>query len=412
MSGTFQCRSCGCRNAQPVIDLGRQPLANRILVNEEEAMAEPRFPLGVVVCADCWLVQIEKTIPPATLFSAYPYQSAVSETFLRHVAAAATRHMEKFSLGSTSFVVEIASNDGSFFRHFVHRGVPSLGVEPASNLAAITRKQNLPTLEEFFSLETAERIVEEHGQADLVLGNNVFAHAPAINDFVAALARVVKPQGTIVLEFPYLCDMIRDCEFDTIYHEHVFYFSLRPLIELFQRHGLEITEVEHLSIHGGSLRIFATHQGFSKIGDSISALLSREQQAGIFSPAYFESFRQRADSLRGQTLELLQSLKRSGCRIAAYGASAKGSTLLNYYGIGRKGENLVDFVVDRSPAKQGRLTPGSHLPIFSPDHLEVGLADHALLLAWNFAAEILHQQEAYRRSGGKFIVPVPEVKVL
>lgn len=409
---TFRCRSCGSPAGQSVLDLGVQPLANNLLRPQDLNLPEPRFPLEMAVCTACWLVQITEVVPPVKLFSEYLYFSSVSDALLAHASAAAARYCDEFCLGSRSLVVEVASNDGYLLRNFVASRVPCLGIEPARNIAEVAQGRGIPTLNQFFNFATARQIVAERGRADLVLGNNVFAHAPDTNDFVAALAHLVKPAGRIVLEFPYACDLIEHREFDTIYHEHVFYFTLTALQPLLARHRLEIHAIKRISIHGGSLRIFVSPCEAHPIQPSVPALAREEEVKGVGAFDYYQDFGFQVQRLRQTLLDQLQSFHSQGHRLCAYGASAKGSTLLNFYGLGRGGFDCLEFVVDRSPAKLGRLTPGSHLPILPVEELMTRKPRHALLLAWNFADEILSQQQAWRDAGGKFILPLPEVQVV
>ena len=392
-----------------ILDLGLQALANNLLSTEDGPLVEPRFPLRVFVCLDCWLLQIADVVPPAQLFECYPYFSSFSETMLRHASEAAVRYVADFNLGRNSLVVEIGSNDGYLLKNFVAAGVPSLGIEPAGNIAQAAQKQGVETLVKFFSAHLATELAASGKKADLILGNNVLAHSPGINDFVAGLALLLTPEGSIVLEFPYACDLVERGEFDTIYHEHVFYFTLTSLIPLFDRHGLVIVDVERMPIHGGSLRLFACHPGKRPVQPSVTFLLGQEKTKGVMSPRYYEDFEECVRNIRASLVNQLRELKRKGHSIAAYGASAKGSTLLNYCGIDAE---VIDFVADRSWAKQGRLTPGSHLPIVSAEELLLRQPDYTLLLTWNIADEILEQQAEYRRRGGRFIIPIPEAKVI
>jgi SAM-dependent methyltransferase len=405
----LSCRSCGFQQGRLVLDLGAQPLANNLLPPGGLAKPEPKFPLRVAVCEACWLLQITDIIPPVELFGEYLYFSSFSDAALRHAANAADKHIRTFGLGSDSFVVEIASNDGYLLKNFVAAGVPCLGIEPAANIAKAAIERGVPTLSRFFGRELAEELANEGRQADLILGNNVFAHVPDPNGFVAGCAALLKPGGRLVLEFPYLCDLVEKVEFDTIYHEHVFYFSLTALQPLFARHGLEITGVERISIHGGSLRLYAGRRGVHPVTPAVHSLFAEERAKGVASARYYEDFGGRACAIRDALLNLLRKLKAEGHSIAAYGASAKGSTLLNFCGLG--GETL-DFVADRSTAKQGLLTPGTHLAIVGPEQLVERHPDYTVLLTWNFAEEILHQQKAYRDTGGKFVIPIPQVVVV
>ena len=409
---SFCCRSCGSTRAHTVLDLGLQPLANNLLRPEDLGAEEPRFPLVMAVCNDCWLLQITETIPPVKLFTEYLYFSSVSDALLNHARNAAQRYRQDYQLDSKSLVVEVASNDGYLLQNFVETSIPCLGVEPAKNIAEVARERGIPTWNQFFNTSTALEIVAQKGAADLILGNNVFAHAPDTNDFVAGLATLVKPHGRIVLEFPYACDLVEHLEFDTIYHEHVFYFSLTALVPLFRRHDLEIFHAERIPIHGGSLRIFVGKSGAHSVTNAVTQLLAEERTKGVDTPNYYENFSRKVLALKAELLKLIGDLRSQGHRLCAYGASAKGSTLLNFYGLGREGVDCLDFVVDRSAAKQGRLTPGTHLPILPVEELMTRKPRHALLLTWNFSEEILRQQQAWRDAGGKFILPIPEVKIV
>ena len=406
---SLKCRSCGSSEAALILDLGVQPLANNLLTPADLAKPEPKFPLRLAVCQSCWLLQITDLVPPVDMFSEYLYFSSVSDALVRHAREAAEGYCLEFSLGRQSHVVEIASNDGYLLQNFQRAQIPCLGIEPAANIAKVAREKGIETVAEFFGDNLAKKLAASGKAADLILGNNVFAHAPHTNDFVAGLKTLLKPNGRIVLEFPYAADLIEHSEFDTIYHEHVFYFTLTALQPLFQRHALEIFRVERIPIHGGSLRLFAGQGGDRPVEPSVSALLEEEDRKGIGSLRYYEGFASQVLEIKRTLRDLLHQLKQQGKTIAAYGASAKGSTLLNFFQLGKA---QLDFVVDRSTHKQGRLTPGTRLPILPPEQLLAQKPDYTLLLTWNFADEILTQQKAYRDQGGKFIVPIPKVKVL
>jgi SAM-dependent methyltransferase len=405
----FVCRSCESSSGSEVIDLGLQPLANNLLpVPPEQAGEEPRFPLIVDVCNDCFLMQLRELVPPVSLFSEYLYFSSFSDALLRHARDAVERHTAEHSLGAESLVVEIASNDGYLLQYFNQRGIPSLGIEPAANIAKIAQEKGIETRVEFFSKALAEQLVAEGKQADLILGNNVFAHVPDINDFVAGIATLLKPDGVAALEFPWGHEMVSHLEFDTIYHEHVYYFNAVALVPIFGRHGLEIFRIEKLPIHGGSLRIHASRAGERAVENSVHSIIEEETAAGATTAWYYEEFSQAVVNLKKDLLLLLADLIGKGHSIAAYGASAKGSTLLNYCGIGRE---TLSFIVDRSTYKQGKYSPGMHLPILPPDALLEKRPDYTLLLTWNFADEILAQQQEYRDAGGRFIIPVPQPRI-
>lgn len=406
MSEALKCRSCESGELKVVLDLGMQPLANNLPAPKDAGPDEPRFPLRLTVCQDCHLAQIADLVPPVDLFSEYVYFSSFSDTMLRHAAAAVRQHTEEFKLDGDSHVVEIASNDGYLLKNFRDAGIPCLGIEPAKNIAEVARREGIETISEFFGRGLAEELVAAGRAADLILGNNVFAHAPNTNDFVAGLACLLKPDGRIALEFPYAVDFVKGCEFDTIYHEHVFYFSLTALMPLFERNGLEIFRVERLPIHGGSLRLFAARPGTHERDDSVDQLLAEEAAHGFDSAAPYEAMAARADQIRARLRDLVARLRAEGKRVAAYGSSAKGSTLLNYCGI--NGDDL-EFVADRSPHKHGRMMPGVGVLVVAAEELVQRQPDATVLLAWNFANEILEQQAAYREAGGRFVIPIPEV---
>jgi SAM-dependent methyltransferase len=406
---TFKCKSCGSEQGMLVLDLGLQPLANNLLRPEDLAKPEPKFPLRLALCQSCWLLQITDLIPPVQLFSEYLYFSSFSDVMLRHAKDAAARYTREFSLGPKSLAIEIASNDGYCLQNFKTAGVPSLGIEPAKNIARVAQEKGIETLVEFFGNDLAKTLAASGRQADLILGNNVFAHAPNTNDFVAGMRALLKPAGRIILEFPYAAEFVEKSEFDTIYHEHVYYFSLTALSPLFRRHGLTIFRVERLPIHGGSLRLFAGIEGKHALHSSVAALLHDETKKGVASTAYYTGFTQRVLDLKRALVDLISRLKQQGKSVAAYGASAKGSTLLNFFGLDKAS---LDFVADRSTYKQGRLTPGTHIPIVPAEVLAAKRPDYTLLLTWNFADEILEQQKSYREKGGRFIIPIPKVSIV
>jgi SAM-dependent methyltransferase len=411
MSRIAACRSCGSPHGAalvPVLDLGSTPLANRLLTSAQLQETEPIYPLDVAFCPHCTLLQITETVPPEILFRDYLYFSSFSDTMLRHCRESAEKLIKERELGPESLVVEAASNDGYFLQFFAQRGVPVLGIEPARNIANVARERGIPTRDEFFSSDLAARLAGEGKRADVFLGNNVLAHVADLNGFVEGIQAILAPDGRSVIEAPYAKDMLDHVEFDTIYHEHLCYFSLTALDRLFRRHGLEIVDVERLPIHGGTIRFTSAHAGAAQPSAAVVALLEEEQAWGVERPEFYLGFARRVGDLKQSLLDCLSSLKSEGKRIAAYGASAKGSTLLNYFGIGRE---TLDFVVDRSTHKQGRYTPGTHLLIHPPEHLLEAMPDHVLLLTWNFAAEILEQQTEYRRRGGKFLIPIPELQI-
>jgi SAM-dependent methyltransferase len=397
------CRGCGAERLDIVLDLGRTPLANE-LVNAATAASEQKtYELELAFCRSCALVQLTEVVPPEVLFSEYPYFSSFSDTMVDHARALVERLVASRGLGPESLVLEVASNDGYLLQHYVEKGIPVLGIEPAANVAAVAIERGVDTLVAFFGEEVSRRLASDGLVADVVHANNVFAHVPDVNGFLSGIRAVTKPAGVAVIEVPYIRDMVDRCEFDTIYHEHLYYYSATSVDRLVRRHGLTLVDVERLPIHGGSLRLTVAHAG-APPSPRVAALLSEEDRLGMAAATYYESFGRHVQELQATLRNLLSGLKRQNKRIAAYGASAKGSTLLNTSGIGAE---TIDFVVDRSTVKQGRFTPGTGLEIRSPEALEREQPDYVLLLTWNFADEILAQQEAYRASGGRFIVPVP-----
>ena len=401
------CRSCGNPDVVRLLDLGQVPLANALLSGADLARPEPKFPLTLAFCPECSLVQIEQTIDPAVLFRDYFYLSSFSNTMLKHAREEAEMLVQRFSLDKSSLVVEIASNDGYLLKNFVALHIPVLGIEPAQNIARVAEAAGVPSLCEFFGKELAQQLRRSGRRADILLANNVLAHVADFNSFVEGVALLLQDTGCAVIEFPYLVDMIERVEFDTIYHEHLCYFSLHAVRSAFHRHGLVITDVQRLPIHGGSLRIYAQPEGSAgQPAQAVLDLAEQERKLGITEAAYYVKFSDRVEELKRNLLAELQRRKAKGETLAAYGASAKGSTLMNTCGIGPE---TIDFIVDRSHVKQGHFTPGNHLPILPPEVLLERRPDAVLLLTWNFADEILQQQAAYLKGGGEFIIPVPEV---
>ncbi|UCF67360.1 MAG: class I SAM-dependent methyltransferase [Acidobacteriota bacterium] len=404
------CRSCGASELVSVLDLGRVPLANALVSESELDAAEPRFPLTLVFCPRCTLVQILETVAPEQLFRHYYYFSSFSDTMVEHARQVVEKLTERLQLGPQSLVVEIASNDGYLLRHFVARGIPVLGIDPARNVAEAAQEAGVPTLCEFFGAELAGRLAGQGRRAELIIANNVLAHVADTNGFVAGIATLLAAGGTAVIEVPYLARMIEQLEFDTIYHEHLCYFSFHAAQALFARHGLRVVDVEQLTIHGGSLRLSLGHAATAAdVSPTVSQLAEVERRRGIPRGEYYDDFAARAERLKLQLMSELRARKASGQRLAAYGASAKGSTLMNYTGIDG---SLIDFVADRSTVKQGHYTPGNHLPIVAAEALLERQPDAVLLLTWNFANEIFRQQAEYLRRGGEFIVPIPELRVV
>ena len=404
------CRSCGSARLEIVLSLGLTPLANALLTTAELGQPEPRYPLDLAVCPECALVQITETVSPEKLFGEYLYFSSFSDTMLRHAEELVVRVAESRKLTSESLAAEIASNDGYLLQYYKRAGIPVLGIEPARNIAKVAEKERgIRTLNEFFGEELARTLHQRNELADVIHANNVMAHVADLNGFVRGLKLFLKDDGVAVIEVPYVKDLIDRREFDTIYHEHLCYFSLTALDRLMTRHGLSIQDVERVAIHGGSLRIFVGHEAAGAHGAAVSDLLNEEAQWGVDDVDFYRGFAGRVEALKDSLVKMVSGLKREGRKLAAYGAAAKGSTLLNYFGIGRES---LDFVADRSNYKQGRFMPGVHVPIHSPSRLLEEMPDYVLLLTWNFADEILAQQAEYRQRGGRFIIPIPELKIV
>ncbi len=402
------CRSCSKPGLEPFLNLGQTPLADRILTPAQLEEHEPTYPLVVAFCPSCGLMQITETVAPDELFcDDYPYFSSFSDYLLEHSRENVLDLIERRKLGKDSFVVELASNDGYLLKNYVEHGIPVLGIDPADGPAAAAEKIGVPTRNEFFTKQLAQELVAQGIRANVIHGNNVLAHVADTNGFVSGMADLLKDDGVIVIEAPYAKDLIDHCEFDTIYHEHLCYFSVTALNNLFRQHGLYLNEIKQLPIHGGSLRLYV--EKHENVGDSVKNLLAVEQAEKVDKIDFYRDFSARVEHVKAALLKLLTELKAQGNSIAAYGAAAKGSTLINYMGIGT---DLIDFVVDRNVHKQGRYMPGKHIPILAPEQLMERRPDYVLILPWNVTEEILKQQQEYRDQGGKFIVPIPEPRIL
>ena len=404
------CRFCGAPLREIFVDLGASPLANSYLEPEHLRRPEPFYPLCVYVCGECFLVQLPEEERPEAIFTDYAYFSSYSESWLRHARTYAEAMVDRFGFGPEHRVIEVASNDGYLLRWFRDQGVPVLGIEPARNVAEAAEAAGIPTLVRFFGTETARDLVAEGTRADLLVGNNVLAHVPDLNDFVEGLKTLLAPRGVLTMELPHLLRLMDEDQFDTIYHEHYSYFSFLAVRKVFASHGLTLFDVEELPTHGGSLRIYARHdEDDSKpVGERVADLLAREEAAGLTYPDPYRSFAERVERVKRGLLRFLIQAKEEGKSIAGYGAPAKGNTLLNYCGIR---SDFLDYTVDLSPHKQGRYLPGTRIPIFAPDHIRETRPDYVLILPWNLKEEIMKQMSDVRSWGGKFVVAIPEVRV-
>jgi len=403
------CRGCNAQGLEVFLSLGKMPLANGLVTHEQMNEPEARHPLDVAFCARCGLVQLTTSVPPEALFSDYPYYSSYSDTVVDNARRLVRRTIEERDLGPTSLAIEVASNDGYLLQHYVRAGVRVLGIDPAANIAPAAEARGVPTLCAFFGEELADDLRAAGYRADVLHAHNVLAHVPGLDDVLRGIARILADDGVAVIETPYVADLVESLEFDTIYHEHLFYYSLTSLNTALRRNGLRVIDVERIPLHGGSLRVVAALSRPGKHSPAVAGLLASEARAGVVSAAYYRGFAGRVDALCGELRNLLAVLKSQGSSIAAYGAAAKGTTLLNAAGLP---EGTLDFVADRSPHKQGRYMPGVHIPIVSPDRLTDAMPDYLLLLAWNHAEEIVLQQAEYERRGGRFVVPVPVPRVL
>jgi SAM-dependent methyltransferase len=402
------CRACGAGELETFLRLGELPLSDGFLFERDLARTEPRYPLDVAFCPRCTLVQILHTVPPEELFDDdYPYFSSFTKTLLDHSRANVEELIASRALGPSSQVLELASNDGYLLQYYVQRGIPVLGIDPAAGPAKAAEARGVRTRHAFFTLALARALRAEGMQADVVHANNVLAHVADTHGFVQGLAEILKPSGVAVIEVPYVRDLIEHVEFDTIYHEHLCYFSVTALERLFARHGLALQDARRLPIHGGSLRLFVGKE--PQRSAAVARLLAEEERDGLREAGYYRDFSRRVEVVRDELRDLLDGFRRQGLRIAAYGAAAKGTILLNYAGLDRE---WVDFVVDRNVHKQGRWVPGVRLPIRAPEALLSERPDVVLLLAWNFAAEILEQQRAYLEGGGRFVIPIPRPRVV
>ena len=407
-----RCRFCETELEHVFVDLGMSPIANDYVPAEQANRMEPFYPLRVYVCEKCFLVQLPAVQSADAIFrDDYAYFSSMSDTWLAHAKAYVEKVTERFGYDRGSQVVELASNDGYLLQYFVELGVPVLGVEPCANVARAAEERGIPSLVEFFGLELGRRLRAERGAADLIIGNNVLAHVPDINDFVSGMKALLAEGGVITMEFPHLMRLIERNQFDTIYHEHFSYLSFIAVRRIFAHHGLALFDVEELPTHGGSLRIYACHEGDEchPVGPRVDDLLAREREAGYEALATYRDFETRVHRTKRELLKFLIKAREEGKRVAGYGAPAKGNTLLNFCGVRT---DLIDYTVDRAPSKQGTLLPGVRIPVYPPDKILETRPDYVLILPWNIAEEITAKMAAVREWGGRFVVPIPELEVL
>ncbi|RED57582.1 class I SAM-dependent methyltransferase [Cohnella lupini] len=405
------CRICGNALEYTFVDLGLSPLANSYVSSSKLQQMEPMYPLRTFVCERCFLVQVEDFESPQHIFEDYAYFSSFSDSWLEHCKIYVDKVVRQFQLNEASKVVEIASNDGYLLQYFQQQHIPVLGIEPAANVAKEAKEKGIPTIVDFFGTELAQKLIDEGIQADLLLGNNVLAHVPKLNDFVKGMKMLLRDGGVITMEFPHLMKLIQQCQFDTIYHEHFSYFSFTTVYQLFEKHGLQLFDVEELPTHGGSLRIYAKHisDAGHPVTRNVQLLLQEEDVFGISNMVTYQRFKEDVKKLRRQLVRYLINLKENGKTIAGYGAPAKGNTLLNYCGIEK---DFLDYTVDRSPHKQNMFLPGSRIPVYAPEYLKEAHPDYVLILPWNLKNEIIKQTEFIREWGGKWIVPIPAVEVI
>lgn len=409
-AATAICRFCGTGLTQTFVDLGMSPLCETYPSISDFNRGETYYPLHVYVCEECFLVQLEQYESPEGIFGDYPYFSSYSDSWLKHSEMYCDQMIARFGLDQHSSVVEVASNDGYLLQYFVKRNVPALGIEPAANVAKVAVENGVPTLVRFFGTELANELAADGGRADLVLGNNVLAQVPDLNDFVEGLKILLKPDGVLTLEFPHLLRLIEHNEFDTIYHEHFSYFSLLTTARILEAHGLRVFDVEELPTHGGSLRVYAcrTEDKTHRAQPSCERVIADEIGAGLACPSGYLNFAQQVRETKFALLNFLLAAAQAGKSVAGYGAPGKSATLLHYCGIGK---DLIQYTVDRSPHKQGRFLPGTHIPIHHPDRIRETKPDYVVILPWNLKTEIMNQLHFIREWGGRFVIPIPKVTV-
>jgi SAM-dependent methyltransferase len=409
-AATKLCRFCGAELRRTFVDLGMSPLCETYPSAADFNRGEVYYPLHVYVCEQCFLVQLQEYENAENIFSEYAYFSSYSDSWLKHAENYCDKMISRFGLDESSFVVEAASNDGYLLQYFVRRGIPVLGIEPAANVAKVAVEKGIPTLVRFLGVQLAEELAAQGRRADLVLGNNVLAQVPDLNDFVEGLQILLKPAGVLTLEFPHLLRLIERNEFDTIYHEHFSYFSMFTTVRILEAHGLKVFDVEELTTHGGSLRVYACRADNTtrKVEPSVPQLVTKEERAGLTAPEGYDGFARQVKQTKLALLEFLLTAAREGRSVAGYGAPGKSATLLHYCGIGK---DLIEYTVDRNPYKQGRTLPGTHIPIYHPDRIRETKPDYVLILPWNLKDEVMEQLQFIREWGGRFVVPIPQVAI-
>ncbi len=404
-----KCRFCETPLSQTFVDLGAMPPANNYLRAPDLVRPEPFYPLHAYVCTKCQLVQLEEIQTPEQLFSDYPYFSSFSKSWLDHMKRYAHGMIDRFGLNTSSMILEVASNDGYLLQFFKKKRIPVLGIEPAANIARAAKVRGIPTIEEFFGIDLAKKLAKEGNEADLLICNNVLAHVPDINDFIAGLKTILKPDGVLTIEFPHLLRLMTLNQFDTIYHEHYSYLSLLTVERIFAKHGIILVDVEELPTHGGSLRIYGRHEGMETPSDNVVMMREKEKDAGLDKTRTYKGFSKLVKKTKRDLLRFLIGAREDGKSIVGYGAPAKGNTLLNYCGIK---SDFLDYTVDLSPHKQGLYLPGSRLPVHAPEAIFETKPDYLLVLPWNLEEEIVTQMAAIRDWGGKFVIPIPEVRIV
>ena len=406
-----KCKYCNNSLEHIFIDLGEQPLCNNNIPFSLVKTEEEKYPLQTFICDSCFLVQVGHSISPKVIYDNYTYFSSYSAYWLNHIKKYCDNVTSRFNLTKNSFVVEIASNDGYLLKNFLGNHIPCLGIEPSLTVAEAAQKDGVPTLTEFFSAKISDKVKSDYGKADLIIANNVFAHVPEINDFTLGIKNLLKPNGVFTIEFPYLLELMKNSQFDTIYHEHFFYYSLYSVSKILAKQNLKIFDIEKLATHGGSLRLFVTHNKNTKykVEKSVLELQNEEKKLGVNNLEFYKNFAKRIEEIKQIFITEINKIKKGNKKIAAYGAPGKGNTLLNYYGINK---DIIDFTVDRNPIKQNTFLPGSKIPVYAPEKIAESKPDYVVILPWNLKDEIMESLKYIKQWGGKFIIPIPQFKII